>query len=120
MAQRRHCADGGTAQLQRSSPHLWRGCFRRANKCRCAIWRVRSCSFSPAQAQLAYAESLAAAEYLRSTYGMYALRRMLELLNEGEAPEAALRNPFKRITRSSSAASARIWPKTRAEPPNQP
>jgi tetratricopeptide (TPR) repeat protein len=45
---------------------------------------------SPAQAQLAYAESLAATEYLRSTYGMYALRHMLELLNDGEAPEAAL------------------------------
>ncbi len=45
---------------------------------------------SPAQAQLAYAESLAAAEYLRSTYGMFALRRMLELLNSGEEPEAAL------------------------------
>jgi tetratricopeptide (TPR) repeat protein len=45
---------------------------------------------SSAQAQLAYAESLAAAEYLRSTYGMYALRRMLELLNDGEEPEAAL------------------------------
>jgi tetratricopeptide (TPR) repeat protein len=46
--------------------------------------------FNPAQAQLAYAESLAATEYLRSTYGMYALRRMLELLSDGEAPEAAL------------------------------
>jgi tetratricopeptide (TPR) repeat protein len=46
--------------------------------------------FSPAQAQLAYAESLAATEYLRSTYGMYALRRVLELLNDGEVPEAAL------------------------------
>jgi len=46
--------------------------------------------FPPAQAQLAYAESLAATEYLRSNYGMRALRRMLELLNEGETPEAAL------------------------------
>jgi hypothetical protein len=48
--------------------------------------------FSPAQAQVAYAESLAAAEYLRSSYGMYALRRMLEMLNTGEQPEAALRH----------------------------
>lgn len=47
---------------------------------------------SPAQAQLAYAESLAAAEYLRSVHGMYALRRLLELLSDGEDPEAALRN----------------------------
>jgi tetratricopeptide (TPR) repeat protein len=48
--------------------------------------------FSPQQAQVAYAESLAAAEYLRSSYGMYALRHMLEMLNDGEAPETALRN----------------------------
>jgi len=46
--------------------------------------------FTPAQAQLAYAESLAATEYLRSTYGTNALRKMLELLSDGEAPEAAL------------------------------
>lgn len=46
--------------------------------------------FTPAQAQLAYAESLAATEYLRANYGMRRLRRMLELLNEGEAPEEAL------------------------------
>jgi len=46
--------------------------------------------FSPAQAQLAYAESLAATEYLRANYGMFALRHMLELLNDGEAPETAL------------------------------
>jgi len=45
---------------------------------------------SPAQAQLAYAESLAAAEYLRSAYGMVALRQMLESLHDGEEPEAAL------------------------------
>ena len=46
--------------------------------------------FSPEQASLAYAESLAATEYLRSTYGMASLRRMLDLLNEGETPEVAL------------------------------
>ncbi len=46
--------------------------------------------FSRAQAHLAYAESLAATEYLRANYGMRGLRRMLELLNDGEAPEAAL------------------------------
>jgi hypothetical protein len=50
---------------------------------------------SPAQAQLAYAESLAATEYLRSAYGMYALRHMLELLSDGEAPEAALNRAFR-------------------------
>jgi tetratricopeptide (TPR) repeat protein len=46
--------------------------------------------FSAGQAQLAYGESLAATEYMRSAYGMYAVRRMLELLSDGEAPEAAL------------------------------
>lgn len=46
--------------------------------------------FTPEQAQLAYAESLAATEYLRSAYGPQALRRMLELLSDGESAEAAL------------------------------
>lgn len=46
--------------------------------------------FNPQQAQLAYAESLAATEYLRATYGPYALRRMLDLLSDGEPPEVAL------------------------------
>ena len=44
-----------------------------------------------AQASVAYAESLAATEYLRSAYGMRALRQMLDLLNDGVSPEAALR-----------------------------
>jgi hypothetical protein len=45
---------------------------------------------APAQVTLAYAESLVATEYLRSRHGMGALRRMLELLGQGEEPEAAL------------------------------
>jgi hypothetical protein len=44
-----------------------------------------------AQARLAYAAALAATEYLRSTYGMGGIRRMLDRLHEGESPEAALR-----------------------------
>jgi len=47
--------------------------------------------FSPKLA-VAYAESLAATEYLRSAYGMRALRQMLDSLSEGESPEAALRH----------------------------
>jgi tetratricopeptide (TPR) repeat protein len=47
--------------------------------------------FNSAQARLAYAESLAATEYLRSHYGMSGIRRMLDQLHEGEPPEAALR-----------------------------
>jgi tetratricopeptide (TPR) repeat protein len=46
--------------------------------------------FSPEQASLSYAESLAATEYLRSAYGMPSVRRMMDLLSEGEEPEAAL------------------------------
>jgi tetratricopeptide (TPR) repeat protein len=43
------------------------------------------------QAGLAYAESLAATEYLRSAYGMRAVREMLDALGGGEMPESALR-----------------------------
>ncbi len=46
---------------------------------------------TPEQAQRAYLESLAAAEYLRSAYGMDGLRRLLLQLSDGEQPEAALR-----------------------------
>jgi tetratricopeptide (TPR) repeat protein len=48
--------------------------------------------FSPAQAQVAYAESLAAVEYLRSQYGMRAVRQILEALGEGQSPEEAVRS----------------------------
>jgi len=46
---------------------------------------------TPEQAQRAYVESLAAAEYLRSAYGMDGLRRLLLQLSDGDQPEAALR-----------------------------
>jgi len=45
----------------------------------------------PEQAQMAYAESLAAVEYLRSAYGLTGLQRLLGLLSDGETPEGALR-----------------------------
>jgi len=44
------------------------------------------------QADLAYSESLAAVEYLRSAKGVYGLRRILDALNEGDEPEAALQH----------------------------
>jgi len=44
------------------------------------------------QAHLAYAQSLLAAEYLRSAYGMDGLRRMLMALATGMEPEDALRS----------------------------
>jgi tetratricopeptide (TPR) repeat protein len=48
-------------------------------------------SLNSNEALLAYAESLAATEYLRSRYGMNGLRRVLELLGQGETPDAALK-----------------------------
>ena len=47
--------------------------------------------FSSEQATLAYVESLAATEYLRSNYGMRAVQHMLQLISDGESGEAALR-----------------------------
>jgi len=49
-------------------------------------------SFSGAEASTAYAESLAAAEYIRDTYGMSDIERILERLLQGSATEAALRS----------------------------
>ena len=48
--------------------------------------------FSSLQANVAYAESLAAVEYLRERYGMGEVLRMLESIGSGEPSEQALRN----------------------------
>lgn len=48
-------------------------------------------SFSPFEALLAYDESLAAAEYIRDTYGMGELRSILERLGDGSSTETSLR-----------------------------
>jgi tetratricopeptide (TPR) repeat protein len=47
--------------------------------------------FSDVQAQVAYAESLSAAEYLRDRYGMAEVVRMLRNIAAGTEPEIALR-----------------------------
>lgn len=47
--------------------------------------------FSNVQANLAYEESLAAAEYINATYGMSDLRRILDRVGQGSSPETALR-----------------------------
>ena len=47
--------------------------------------------YSGPEAADAYAESLAAAEYIRDTYGMGDLQRILERLSQGSSTEAALR-----------------------------
>jgi hypothetical protein len=48
-------------------------------------------SFSAPEATAAYAESLAATEYIRDAYGMSEIARILELLSRGSSAEAALR-----------------------------
>ena len=48
-------------------------------------------SFSTPEATIAYAESLAATEYIRDAYGMSEIARILELLSQGSSTEAALR-----------------------------
>src|ERR1700686_5037009 len=47
-------------------------------------------NFSAAEATVAYAESLAAAEYIRDAYGMSEVARILGLLAQGSSIEAAL------------------------------
>ena len=48
--------------------------------------------FSSLQAEVAYAESLAAVEYLRHRYGLGEITRMVESIGTGESSEAALRH----------------------------
>ena len=48
--------------------------------------------FSPLQAEIAYAESLSAAAYLRERYGMSEIVRMMQSIGSGVAPETALTN----------------------------
>ena len=48
--------------------------------------------FSTPEAVVAYAESLAAVEYIRDTYGMSDVPRILERLAQGSSTEAALRS----------------------------
>jgi hypothetical protein len=48
-------------------------------------------SFNTIEAALAYDESLAAVNYIRNTYGMSDLLRILQRIGEGESAEAAMR-----------------------------
>jgi hypothetical protein len=49
-------------------------------------------SYSSVEASVAYAEGLAAAEYIRNTYGVSDLSRILQRLGEGQSIESALRS----------------------------
>jgi hypothetical protein len=48
-------------------------------------------SFSGAQANLAYAESLAAVSYINDSYGMSDIQAILQRLSQGNSTEASLR-----------------------------
>ncbi len=48
--------------------------------------------YNSAEASVAYAESLAAVEYIRATYGLSDLARLLLRLGEGQSVESALRS----------------------------
>jgi hypothetical protein len=48
--------------------------------------------YSSGEASVAYAEGLAAVEYIRQTYGMGDLARILERLGNGQPIESALRS----------------------------
>ena len=47
--------------------------------------------FNAVEARVAYAESLAAVSYIRDSYGMSDVQRILQLLGQGSSTEAALR-----------------------------
>ncbi len=49
-------------------------------------------SFTGAEAELAYDESLASAEYIRANYGMSDMLRLLQKIGQGDSTEAALRS----------------------------
>jgi tetratricopeptide (TPR) repeat protein len=49
-------------------------------------------SYEVGEASVAYAEGLAAAEYIRTTYGMDELARILQRLGQGQSIESALRS----------------------------
>jgi len=49
-------------------------------------------SFTGAEAELAYDESLASAEYIRANYGMSDIIRLLQKIGQGESTEAAMRS----------------------------
>jgi tetratricopeptide (TPR) repeat protein len=65
-------------------------------------------SLSSAQAELAYAESLATVSYIRDRYGMSDVLRILDKLGQGESVESALRSTihcdYKQLQEETGAA----------------
>ncbi len=86
----------GVAQIEEgkssgSSGRLLAQMFASGNEIPFNILEGSFMSFSAPEATVAYAESLAATEYIRDAYGMSEITRILELLSQGSSTEAALR-----------------------------
>jgi len=64
--------------------------------------------FSGSEANLAYAESLAAVQYIADTYGVSDLERILERMGQESSSEAALRSTIHSGTISSGTMSENI------------
>lgn len=78
-------------QLGPTRGHRLADLYRGAHQIPLATLERSFLSFSPFEALLAYDESLAAAEYIRDTYGMSELRSILERLGDGSSTETSLR-----------------------------
>jgi tetratricopeptide (TPR) repeat protein len=94
----------GLAQLMEpisssASASVLAGLFEQHKQIPFAVLEHPFNGLSEIQAQVAYAESLSALEYLRSRYGMDDVLRILRHVGSGDAPESALRA----VTRSDYA-----------------
>jgi tetratricopeptide (TPR) repeat protein len=86
----------GIAQLEEgkssaSNGHQLAQLFAAGNEIPFNVLEGSFMNFSTPEATVAYAESLAAAEYVRDAYGMTEIAHILELLSQGSSTEAALR-----------------------------
>ena len=86
----------GIAQVEEgkssaASGHLLAQLFAAGNSIPFNLLEGSFISFSAPEAALAYAESLAGAEYIRDVHGMIEITRILERLSQGSSIEAALR-----------------------------
>lgn len=87
----------GVAQLEEgkssaSNGHQLAQLFAAGNEIPFNMLEGSFINFSAAEANVAYAESLAATEYIRDAYNMGEIARVLGLLSQGISAEAALRS----------------------------
>lgn len=86
----------GVAQMEEgkstgSNGHVLAQLFAAGNEIPYNVLEGSFLTFNDAAARLAYAESLATAEYIRDTYGMSEIEQILERIGQGSSAEAALR-----------------------------